>query len=67
MSLNYLSPSRLLLARLSGRLPAADVAGAMAEVLAERVGEVGRRRKAAPGSGVGHGLGLVGGRGAGQR
>ena len=41
---------------------ATDLAGAVAEVLAEDVGEVRHRREAASGSDVGHGFGLLGAR-----
>jgi len=49
------------LALLSNGTPIADVAGAVAEALAEDVAEVRHRRKAAPRSDVGHGLRLFGG------
>ena len=53
----------------TGMLPVAltpDVAGAVAKVLAEGVGEVRHRCEAAPGSDFGHRLGPFDGCGAGQ-
>ena len=47
-----------LLRQLSHAKSTADLAGAVAEVLAEDVGEVRHRGEAAPGSDVGDGSGL---------
>src|ERR1700733_12270126 len=55
-----------LLRQLSNSKSTGDVAGTVAEVPAEGMGEVSDRRKAAPGSDVGHGCSLPGGRGTGQ-
>ena len=65
-SLNHISSYDFILRRLLRAMSTADVAGPVAEVLAEGVGEVRCRRKAAPCSDVGHSLGLIAVRGTDQ-